>query len=67
MDQLLQSCRDVVGIGPEGWVSFEQYDWSIEIGERLKRGALNAAESEEERQGLRDHWVFDDFDESEYS
>lgn len=38
----------------------------MKLGERLKQGALKTAESEEERQALRDHWVFGDFDKSEY-
>lgn len=65
-DEQLQACRDVVGIGPEGWVPVEQYD-EIKQREKLKADALEAAESEEERQQLRDHWIFDDFDEEEYS
>jgi hypothetical protein len=66
MDELLQSCRNIAGIGSDGRVSFEQYDRSIEIEEKLKQGAIEAAESEEERQALCDHWVFGDFDESEH-
>ena len=38
----------------------------MKLGERLKQGALKAAESEEERQPLQDYYVFGDFDESEY-
>lgn len=66
-DEQLQACRDIVGIGPEGWVPTEQYEETKQRAEKLKADALEAAESEEERQQLRDHWIFDDFDEEEYS
>lgn len=59
-------CFYVVGIGSDGRVSFEQYDWSMEIEEKLKQGAIKAAESEEERQAPCDHWVFGNFVESEH-
>ncbi|KAH7390849.1 hypothetical protein DE146DRAFT_679939 [Phaeosphaeria sp. MPI-PUGE-AT-0046c] len=66
-DEQLQACRDVVGNGLEGWVPTEQYDETKQRERKLKADALEAAESEEERQQLIDHWIFDDFDEEEYS
>jgi hypothetical protein len=66
-DEQLQACRDVVCIGPEGWVPVEQYDEIKQRENKLKADALEAAESEQERQELREHWIFDDFDEEEYS
>jgi hypothetical protein len=66
-DEQLHACRDAVGIGPEGWVPVEQYDEIKQRESKLKADALEAAESEEERQKLREHWIFDDFDEEEYS
>ncbi|KAH4004327.1 hypothetical protein HBI25_044230 [Parastagonospora nodorum] len=66
-DEQLQACRDVVGIGPEGWVPVEQYDEIKQKENQLKADALEAAESEQERQELREHWIFGDFDEEEYS
>jgi hypothetical protein len=66
-DEQLQVCRDVIGIGPEGWVPVEQYDEIKQRERKLKADALEAAESEEERQKLHEHWVFEDFDEEEYS
>ena len=66
-DEQLQACRDAVGIGPEGWVPLEQYGEKKQRADKLKAYALEAAESEKERQELCQHWIFDDFDEDEYS
>lgn len=66
-DEQLQACRDVIGIGPEGWVPLEQYEETKQREIKLKADALEAAESEEERARLSEHWIFDDFDEEEYS
>jgi hypothetical protein len=66
-DEQMQVCRDVVGIGLEGWVPTELYGETKERGNKLKADALEAAESEEERNRLCEHWIFDDFDEEEYS
>ncbi|KAF2126260.1 hypothetical protein P153DRAFT_347351 [Dothidotthia symphoricarpi CBS 119687] len=66
-DEQLQACRDAIGIGPEGWVPLEQYDEIKERESKLKADALDAAESDEDRLMLCEHWMFDDFDEEEYS
>lgn len=66
-DEQLQACRDVIGIGPEGWVPLDQYDEVKQRESKLKADALEAAESDQERLMLQEHWIFDDFDENEYS
>ncbi|KAI4947827.1 hypothetical protein J4E86_008343 [Alternaria arbusti] len=66
-DEQLQACRDVVGIGPEGWVPLEQYEETRQRERKLKASALEASESNEERARLEEHWIFGDFDEEEYS
>jgi hypothetical protein len=66
-DEQMQTCRDIIGVGTEGWVPTEQYDEVIQRANEFKAAALEAAESEEERQRLCEHWIFDDFDEDEYS
>ena len=66
-DEQLQACRDAIGIGPEGWVPLDQYDEVKQRESKLKADALEAAESEQERLMLCEHWIFDDFDEDEYS
>lgn len=66
-DEQLQACRDAIGIGPEGWVPLDQYDEVKKREVKLKADALAAAESAQDRSMLREHWIFDDFDEDEYS
>lgn len=66
-DEQLQACRDIIGTGPEGWVPLERYEETKQREKMLKADALEAAESEEERARLSEHWIFDDFDEKEYS
>jgi hypothetical protein len=66
-DEQLQACRDAIGIGSEGWVPLDQYDKIKQREAKLKADALEAAESEHERLMLREHWIFDDFDEDEYA
>lgn len=66
-DEQLQVCRDIIGTGPEGWMPSEQYEEAKQRERKLTADALEAAESEEERARLREHWIFDDFDEGEYS
>ncbi|KAL5383085.1 hypothetical protein DPSP01_006067 [Paraphaeosphaeria sporulosa] len=67
VDEQLQACKDVVGISPEGWVPLEQYEETKQRELKLKADALEAAESEEERARLSEYWIFNDFDEEEYS
>ncbi|KAH7082398.1 kinase-like domain-containing protein [Paraphoma chrysanthemicola] len=66
-DKQLQACRDFIGIGPEGWVPVDQYEEVKQRESKLKADALEAAESEQERLMLQEHWMFADFDEDEYS
>jgi hypothetical protein len=66
-DEQLQACRDAIGIGPEGWVPLDQYDELKQRESKLKADALEAAESDQERLMLQEHWIFDDFNEDEYS
>lgn len=65
-DEQFAACRDAIGVGPEGWVPSAQYEEAKERGRKLKADALDAAESDEERERIREHWIFDDFDEEEY-
>ena len=65
-DEQLQVCREGVGVGSEGWVPMEMYDEAKERERNLKTDAIEAAESEEGREKLIDHWIFGDEDEGEY-
>ena len=65
-DSTFQSCLEIVGVGPEGWVPAEQYADARRCEEKLKADTLEDAESEEERRQMVEHWIFSDFDETEY-
>lgn len=66
-DQQLQACKDAIGMGSEGWVPIDQYDDALQRTSLVKAGILQAAESEFDRRMINEHWMFDDFDEGEYS
>ena len=65
-DSQFQDCLELVGVGSEGWVPTEQYADARRRERQLKEDTLLEAESEEERRQIRDHWIFDDFDEEMY-
>lgn len=65
-DEQFEACRDVVGVGPEGWVPNDQYDDAKQRERKLKADALEAAESADEREEICENWIFDDFDEEDY-
>lgn len=62
----LQSSMETLGLGPEGWISNENYDAAKEAIARMKEMCLEQAETEFERVAIRDHWVYDDMSEEEY-
>ena len=66
-DKSLRNCRDVIGIGTEGWVPVEQYDEIKQREQEFMAAVLEAADSEGEGQNILEHWMFDNFDEEEYS
>lgn len=66
-DQQLQSCKNAIGMGSEGWVPIEEYENALQRTRLVKAGILEAAEEEEDRRMIEEHWMFDDFDEGEYS
>ena len=65
-DEQLEACKGVIGVGPEGWVPSDQYEEAKQRESKLKVGALEAAESDEERARMCEHWHFNDFPEEEY-
>lgn len=65
-DSQFQSCLDIIGVGPEGWVPADQYAKARQREEKLKADTLQEAESEQERKQMNEHWIFGDFDETEY-
>lgn len=66
-DQKLQACKSAIGMGSEGWVPIEEYENALQRTRLVKAGILEAAEEEEDRRMIEKHWMFDDFDEGEYS
>lgn len=62
----LEDSMEMLGLGPEGWVSNENYEAVQEAIARMKEMCLEQAETESERVAIRDHWVYDDLDEDEY-
>ncbi|KXG47261.1 Aminoglycoside phosphotransferase [Penicillium griseofulvum] len=66
-DEQLQACQEVIGVGPEGWVPLADYDEAKRREKNLKRDALDAAETPEEKTRIQDNWIFDDFSEEDYT
>lgn len=65
-DNTFQSCLEIVGVGPEGWVPAEQSAEARQHEEKLKTDTLEDTESEEERRQMVEHRIFGDFDETMY-
>jgi hypothetical protein len=65
-DEQLEACRRVIGVGLEGWLPSDQYEELKHREGKLKVDALDAAESDEERARICEHWPFDDFPEDDY-
>jgi hypothetical protein len=65
-EEQLRASEAMLGLGPEGWVSHENYEPAQAAIARMKEMCLEQAESEYERTVIKDHWVYDDMDEDEY-
>ncbi|RMZ82994.1 hypothetical protein DV737_g1818, partial [Chaetothyriales sp. CBS 132003] len=62
----LRGSMEMLGLGPEGWVSSDNYEAAKEAIGRMKEMCLEQAETECEKTAIKDHWVYDDMDEDEY-
>lgn len=62
----LQGSMAMLGLGPEGWVPSNNYEAAKGAIARMKEMCQQEAKTESERVAIRDHWVYDDFDEEEY-
>ncbi|KAF2770391.1 hypothetical protein EJ03DRAFT_350470 [Teratosphaeria nubilosa] len=62
----LKDSMEMLGLGPEGWISSDNYEAAKEAIARMKEMCLEQAETESDRIAIRDHWVYDDMDEDEY-
>lgn len=65
-DEKLRASEAMLGLGPEGWVSHENYEPVQAAISRTKEMCLEQAESDFEKTAITDHWVYDDMDEDEY-
>jgi len=65
-EERLEASKEMLDLGPEGWVSHENYEAAQAAIAGIKVMCLEQAGSEFERTAVRDHWVFDDMDEDEY-
>ncbi|KAJ2915680.1 hypothetical protein MD484_g4713, partial [Candolleomyces efflorescens] len=54
------------GVGEEGWVPFEDYNFSASFLKEIKQGAIETAQSAEDREDIV-HWPWDDMDEVVYT
>lgn len=66
-DDQFEACKDAIGVSSEGWVPWDQFEEVKRRETKLKADALDAAVSDEERVKICEHWLFDDFNEDEYS
>ncbi|THH18002.1 hypothetical protein EW146_g2913 [Bondarzewia mesenterica] len=66
-DETLEACRNMIGFGPEGWVTTEHYEDAMTCSKQLKEDALAATTSAEERAEITAHWLLDDMDEEKYT
>lgn len=62
-DTAMDQMRNVLGVDVLGWVSNEEYEAAKEMAREIKAKMLEAAETDEDRIGIQNHFPFDDFDE----
>ena len=58
--------QSMCGVGEEGWVVNEDYEFAVDFLKKRKEEALVGAESVEEREEIMVHWPWDDVDEEMY-
>jgi len=61
-----ESFQSMCGVGEEGWVLIEDYEFAVDFLKKRKEQALAGAESAEEREEIMAHWPWDDMDEEMY-
>ncbi|KAI9375918.1 kinase-like domain-containing protein [Aspergillus egyptiacus] len=63
-DIAMEQMRHALGIDVLGWVLNSEYEAAKELAGEMKARMLEAAKTAEDITGVRDHFPFDDFDES---
>jgi len=66
VDGFMEKIRNVLGVGPEGWVPKDRYEEVMGCLEKAKTEHMRSALDEEKGKTAEIHWPFDDFDEAEY-
>jgi hypothetical protein len=66
MDRGFEFLQDMCGLGEEGWVLAEDYEYAVAFLKERKEDALAGAESVEEQEEIMAHWPWDDMDEKDY-
>ncbi|KAF2761050.1 phosphotransferase family protein [Pseudovirgaria hyperparasitica] len=62
-DAQMQKLRDFIGVNIDGWVPNESYNEAKEKEQYIKHEMLDAAETDDERRELDEHWPFQDHEE----
>lgn len=65
-EEQMRDTKEMLGVGPEGWVPNDHYEAAKEAVMEMKKLALERAETQTDRIAVSEHWVFDDMDEDEY-
>jgi len=65
-NEQLRASEAMLGLGPEGWVSHDNYEPVQAAIAQMKQMCLEQADSKMEKAAIKDHWVYDDMDEDEY-
>ena len=65
-DRGFEFLQGMCGLGEEGWVLAEDYEYAVAFLKERKEEALAGAELVEEREEIMAHWPWDDVDEKEY-
>ncbi|GIK00090.1 phosphotransferase enzyme [Aspergillus viridinutans] len=63
-DVAMDQMRNVLGVDVMGWVPNEEYEAAKATAREIKAKMIEAAETDEDRIGIRNHFPFDDFDEN---
>ena len=65
-DEQLEASKEMLNLGPEGWVSHSDYEATQAAISRMKVICLEQADTDVARSAVEDHWVYDDMDEDDY-
>lgn len=63
MDTIMDQMRKTLGVDVYGWVSNEEYTTTLKLARTIKERMIEAADVQE-KEGIRNNFPFDDFDEN---